>query len=71
MNNDPTPGGSVNKEHLKLLLEQFQAASGATATSRAARGQLLDELQEAVGLSSKMSTENDILSRAQKLLRES
>jgi hypothetical protein len=51
-------------------VERFRRASGSTATDRAARGQLLDELQDAVGLSGKMVTEADIIRRAERLLQQ-
>ena len=60
---------NVEKKRLAVLLEQFQHASGATTADRAARDQLLDELQDAVGLSGKMVTESDIIRRAEKLLQ--
>jgi hypothetical protein len=68
MSND-SGSGNVDRSRLALLMEQFRRASGATAAERAARAQLLDELQEVVGLSNKMSTENDIIRHAEKLLR--
>ena len=61
--------GNVDRDRLKDLLQRYQTASSATAADRAAKDQLLDELQEAVGLSGKMSTERDILRRAETLLR--
>jgi len=69
MSNDSSSGGNVDRGRLALLMEQFHRASGATAADRAARAQLLDELQEVVGLSNKMSTESDIIRRAEKLLQ--
>jgi hypothetical protein len=67
-----TPDNSddnAEREPLAILVEQFQKASGATTADRAVKDQLLDELQEAVGLSGKMVTEADIIRRAEKLLR--
>ena len=62
-------GGGVDGEQLAALLERFRRAPSSTMADRAARDQLLDELQEAVGLSGKMVTEADILRRAQMLLQ--
>ena len=69
MADDNSSRGDVDTKRLALLMEQFRRASGATTAERAARTQLLDELQEVVGLSNKMSTENDIIRRAEKLLQ--
>ena len=75
MSSDGSNGGGggvgvgVGVERLAALLGRFRRASAATAADRAAKDQLLDELQEAVGLSGKMSTEADIVRRAEKLLR--
>ena len=67
MTND-SGSNNVDRKRLALLTEQFQNASAATTADRAAKDQLLDELQDAVGLSGKMVTENDIIRRAEKLL---
>ena len=56
-------------KQLAGLIERFKKASSATAADRAVKDQLLDELQDAVGLSGKMATEADILRRGEKLLR--
>ena len=64
MSNNTGGGGD-----LATKLKQFQQASGATAAERAARDALLDELQEAVGLSGKMVTEQEVVRRAEKLLQ--
>ncbi len=68
--NTNTGGGSADRKQLASLLERFRQASGSTTTGRAARDGLLDELQEAVGLSGKMVTEADIIRRAEKLLQQ-
>jgi len=68
-NDNSGRGGDVDTKRLALLMEQFRSTSGATTAGRTARTQLLDELQEVVGLSNKMSTENDIIRRAEKLLQ--
>jgi len=61
-------GGNVNTARLAQLMEQFRRASNATTADRASKDQLLDELQEVVGLANTMSTERDIIRRAEKLL---
>ena len=68
MTNDSS-SDNVDTKRLAVLLEQFKHASGATTADRAAKDQLLDELQEAVGLSGRMATESDIIRRAEKLLQ--
>jgi hypothetical protein len=69
MSNDRNGGGSVDLIRLATLVDQFKRASAATTANRSARDQLLDELQEAVGLSGKMVTESDIIRRAEKLIQ--
>jgi hypothetical protein len=59
----------MDNQSLAALVEQFKKASAATTADRAEKDRLLDELQEAVGLSGKMATESDILRRAEKLLQ--
>lgn len=59
-----------NDSSLKRLMEHYKNASDSTTEDRAAKDQLLDELQDAVGLSGRMVTESDILRRAEKLLQE-
>ena len=56
-------------EQVAALLAQFRAAEGPggappSYSQRAKRSEILDELQELVGLGGKMVTENDILKRA-------
>jgi hypothetical protein len=65
-----TGGGGADGKQLASLVERFRQASASTATDRAAKDQLLDELQDAAGLSGKMATEAEILRRAERLLRE-
>jgi hypothetical protein len=60
---------NIDKNSLSALVEQFKSASVATAADRATKDRLLDELQDAVGLSGKMVTESDIIRRAEKLLQ--
>ena len=61
----------MDKNSLAVLVEQFKSASATTAADRATKDRLLDELQEAVGLSGKMVTESDVIRRAEKLLQGS
>ena len=65
-----TSSGGGGSEQLASLVERFRQASASTTTDRAAKDRLLDELQEAVGLSGKMVTEADILRRAERLLQD-
>ena len=69
MPHDNSGGGNVDRTRLTTMVDQFKRAPSATAADRSAKDQLLDELQEAVGLSGKMVTENDVLRRAEKLLQ--
>ncbi|HEX4795017.1 MAG TPA: hypothetical protein VH370_14545 [Humisphaera sp.] len=62
-----TPGTS-DKDRLAALLEQFLRAPVATSADRMVKDQLLDELQDAVGMAGKMATEKDIVRRAENLL---
>jgi hypothetical protein len=62
-------GGNVDSKQLATLLEQYKRASSASAGDRSAKDQLLDQLQDAVGLSGRMATESDILRRAEKLIQ--
>ena len=59
----------VDHNSLTLLLEKFRKASSATTADRTAKDQLLDDLQEAVGLGGKMVTERDIVRKAEQLLQ--
>jgi len=65
MTNTNSSGG----DRLATLLKQFQSAPSATAADRAARDQLLDELQESVGLAGKMVTEQQVVRRAENMLQ--
>jgi hypothetical protein len=69
MSNDGSSGGNVDRTRLATLVDQLKRASTATTADRSAKDQLLDELQEAVGLSGKMVTESDIIRRAEKLIQ--
>ena len=60
--------GGTDPKRIADLLDKFRHASGSTTIDRTARDQLLDELQEAVGLSGKMVTEADIVRRAEKAI---
>ncbi len=64
-------GGGPDVTELASLVQRFRQASGSTTPDRAARDELLDQLQDAVGLSGKMVTESDILRRAEKLIQQS
>jgi hypothetical protein len=61
--------GNMDKNSLAALMEQFKYASAETTADRATKDRLLDELQDAVRLSGKMVTENDIIRRAGRLLQ--
>ena len=71
MNKDLRSGGNLQNRPLAVLMEHFRHATAATTADRTAKDQLLDELQDAVGLSGQMTTEGDILRRASKLLQAS
>jgi hypothetical protein len=61
--------GNPDRTRLTLLLEQLRRLSlpDSSTADRFERGQVLDELQDVVGLSGKMVTESDIVRRAEKL----
>jgi hypothetical protein len=64
-------GGSVDRQRVAALMEQLRQLQAAGAKADPAkRDQLLDELQDLVGLAGKMVMENDIVRRAKKLLGE-
>ena len=63
-------GGNIDANQLTNLLAQFKGASSATSADRAARDELLDQLQDAAGLGGQMVTENDIVRRAEKLIQQ-
>ena len=69
MSNDSSSGGKVHPQRLATLVAQFKRASAATTLDRSQKDQLLDELQDAVGLSGKMATESEIVRRAEKLIQ--
>jgi hypothetical protein len=69
MNNDISNDRNVGERSLAALLEEFRRAATATAADRRAKDQLLDELQDAVGMSGQMTTERDIIRRAEKMLQ--
>jgi hypothetical protein len=61
-------------DQIRTLLQQFKAleSAGAGSASHAdhdKRNQLLDELQDAVGLAGKMVMERDIVKKAEQLLK--
>jgi hypothetical protein len=70
MNQNGGGSGGSDVKQLAALVERFRQASGSTSVDRAAKDQVLDQLQEAVGLSGKMVTEADILRRADKILKQ-
>ncbi len=66
-NDDASP------EKLKALLAEFKSLEAAGASKpghpdRARRDELLDDLQDAVGLNGRMVMERDILKRAEQIL---
>jgi hypothetical protein len=62
------PPVNINKDQLAALLEKFLQAPAGSSADRMAKDQLLDELQDAVGMAGKMATEKDIVRRAETLL---
>ena len=69
MPNENSSGDAIDTKRLAILMQQFQQAPHATTAERMARDQLLDELQDFVGLSGKMVTQDDIIRRAERLLQ--
>jgi hypothetical protein len=67
MSNDG--GRNIDTKRIAELMGQFQRASSASMADRGVKDQLLDELQEAVGLSGRMVTEQDVIRRAEKLVQ--
>ena len=64
--------GNVDRQKVVTLMEKFQQLQAAgSKADPAERDQVLDELQDAVGLAGKMVMENDIVRRAQRVLSES
>ena len=57
-----------NNAEIRQLLQQFRTAPSASSSDRMIRSQILDELQEAVGLASQTVTEADVVKRAEALL---
>ena len=57
-------------DRVTRLLQEFHQLSAADASSadRLRRSQLLDEIQDVVGLRDRMVTERDIIQRAQSVL---
>ena len=62
-------GENPDRNRIATLLDQFKRASSATAADRAARDEVLDQLQDAVGLGGRMVTEQEIIRRAEKLIQ--
>ena len=69
--NPPAADDQSGSTRLATLLQEFQRAAAATTADRARRDQLLDKLQEAVGLAGRMTTEAAIVRRATALLQQS
>ncbi len=59
----------IDTTRLAELLKQFKAMEKSGIADLQKRDQLLDELQDAAGLSGRMVMERDILRRAEQLLR--
>lgn len=59
----------IDRERITAALARFRNAPNSSSAERAAKDQLLDELQDAVGMAGKMATERDILRRAETLLK--
>lgn len=69
MATSPQGGGEADRQKVAALLSQLSAMPAPrNSADRLQRGQLLDELQEAVGLADRMVTEQDILRQAKRLL---
>ena len=65
----PTGPSDIDRERIAAALARYRNAPSATSADRAVKDQLLDELQEAVGMGGRMTTERDILRRAETLLK--
>ncbi|MFI5380726.1 MAG: hypothetical protein ACHRHE_15615 [Tepidisphaerales bacterium] len=63
--NPDTPSGGFDRTRVAALMQQL-----ATLTDPTERDQVLDELQELVGLAGKMVLDRDITQRAKKLLAQ-
>jgi len=64
------PSGTPDKDRLAAILQKFLQAPAGSSADRMAKDQLLDELQDAVGMTGKMATEKDIVRRAESLLAQ-
>ena len=69
MNNEIGTARNMGKRSVATLVEELRRAASATTADRSAKDQLLDELQDVVGLSGQMTTERDIMRRAEKMLQ--
>jgi hypothetical protein len=70
-NGNEKPG--VDRDHLAALVRQFKAleadgAANGSHTDHEKRNEVLDELQDLVGLAGRMVMERDILRKAEQLL---
>lgn len=64
----PASSGGDNRPRIQNLMEEFRRLKADPRADTARRDQVLDELQDLVGLAGKMVMENDIIRRAEKLL---
>jgi hypothetical protein len=69
MNNEISTGKHTGKRSVATLVEELRRAVTVTTADRSAKDLLLDELQDVVGLSGQMTTERDIMRRAEKMLQ--
>lgn len=69
MINEISSGGNDAKRSLAALVDEFPNAGALTTADRSAKDQLLDQLQDAVGMSGQMTTEREIIRRAEKMLQ--
>lgn len=65
MTQQSNPGG--NRQQVVKLMEEFHRLKADPRGDQSRRDQVLDELQDLVGLAGKMVMENDIIRRAEKI----
>jgi len=63
-----TQSADSNRDRVKALMDEFRRLKADPKADPARRDQVLDELQDLVGLAGKMVMENDIVRRAERLL---
>lgn len=69
MTTSPNSGGGLDREQLKALVQTYKQLHASTAYADQRKSdEVLDELQDAVGLAGRMVTDKDILRAAGKLL---